>query len=161
MAFASPRTLTRVLLSFWAIWFTAVLASNVADALREAGLLHQSWRFTSGNFALVADSLAVYSLSRTWAAVAFALVLALELAAASLFWRATLAPQLPSSDAKSKILPAFLAGIGLISAFLVFDEVLVIYRRFPTLETTHFVILCALLLSLLVTHLCGDREQMA
>jgi hypothetical protein len=151
--------LTRVLLSFWAIWFSVVLASNVVDGLREAGLLHPGWRFTSGNFALVAESLAVYSLSRTCAAVMFALVLALELAAACLFWRATLASRLLSPDAKSKILQAFLAGIGLFSAFLVFDEVLVIYRRFPTLETAHFVILCALLLSLLVTHLCDDRER--
>ena len=89
----------------------------------------------------------------------FALVLALELAAACLFWRATFAPQLLSSDARSEILQAFLAGIGLFTAFLVVDEVLVIYRRFPTLETTHFVILCALLLSLLVIYLCDDREQ--
>ncbi len=89
----------------------------------------------------------------------FALVLALELAAACLFWRATFASQLLSSDVKSKILQAFFAGIGLISAFLIFDEVLVIYRRFSTLETTHFVILCALLLSLLVIYLCDDREQ--
>jgi hypothetical protein len=155
--FASPRILTRALLSFWAIWFSIVLASNVADGLREAGLLPPGWRFTSGNFALVADSLAIYSLSRTWAAVLFALVLVLELTATSLFWRAALAPQLRSADAKSKIRQAFIAAIGLICGFLLFDEVLVVYRRVPTLAATHFVILCALLLSFLVK--CGEQAD--
>ena len=50
---------------------------------------------------------------------------------------------------------------GLFCGFLVFDEVLLIHRRFPNLETTHFTILCALLLSLLLIHLLGEREKAA
>ena len=161
MVFARSRILSRLMLLFWAVWFSVVWASNMADGLQEAGVLPPSWRFTSGNFALVADSLVIYSLSRMWADALFVLVLVIQLAAAFLFWRATLEPDLQSPGANSKILQAFFVGVGWISAFLVCDEVLLIYRRVPTLETTHFVILCALLLSFLVINLSGDREQAA
>jgi hypothetical protein len=150
---SSPRTLARALLLFWAIWFSIVLASNVADALAAAELVPASGRFASGNFALIAESISVYSASRAWAAVLFALVLALELAAAGLFWRAAL----EAKPARSRILPAFLAGIVLFCGFLVCDEFLLLYRRFPNLGTSHFVILCALLLSLSSIHLLDQR----
>jgi uncharacterized membrane protein YdcZ (DUF606 family) len=130
----------------------------VADALREAELLTPSWRFASGNFALVAESVSLYSLSRMGAAILFSLVLVLQLVAASLFWRATWEPNPLSPHARPRILRPFLAGIVLFCAFLVFDEILLIYRRLPNLETTHFVILCAQLLSLSAIYLLDERS---
>src|SRR5438093_54117 len=123
LQFPSASNLTRALLLFWAIWFSAVSASNAADGFREANLLPPSWRFASGNFALVAESLAVYSLSRAWATVLFSLVLVLQVAASFLFWLAALGPDPVSPHARPKILHSFSAGIGLFCAFLVFDEV--------------------------------------
>jgi len=109
----------------------------------------------------VAESVSLYSLSRTWAAVLFSLVLILQLAASSLFWRATLESNPFSPRARPGVLYPFFVGSGLFCGFLVFDEVLLIYRRFPNLETTHFTILCALLLSLVLIHRLGDREKAA
>jgi hypothetical protein len=161
LGFGSSHGLTRVLLLFWAIWFSVVFASNAADALREVGLLPPSWRFASGNLALVAESASVYSLSQTWTTAGFSLVLALQLSAASLFWRAVLEPKPLGPQARSRVLRPFLAGIALFCGFLVSDEVLLVYRRFPNLETTHFGILCALLLSLVLIHVLGGRDPAA
>jgi hypothetical protein len=91
----------------------------------------------------VADSVAIYSISRAWATVLFLLVLLLELTASFLFWRAALETS-PGS------LAPFLVGISLFCAFLVADEVLLVYRRFPNLETSHFTVFSGLLLSLLL-----------
>jgi hypothetical protein len=151
--------LIRALLLFWAIWFSVVTASNGADLLREAGLLSPDWRFASGNYSLVAESVALYSVSRAWASALFALVLVAQLTASALFWRAALDASPFAPRARPGIMYAFLAGIGLFSAFLVFDEVLLIYRRLPNLETAHFAILCALLLSLSLIHLLGEGGE--
>jgi hypothetical protein len=140
-------------LVFWATWFSVVLASNVTDALAASALLPPSWPFASGNFALVVESVSIYSLSRISAAILFALVLVLELAAAVLFWRAALDREPLSRTAEPRILLPFVVAIALFCGFLVFDEVLLLYRRFPSLETTHFVVLGALLLSLSILRL--------
>jgi hypothetical protein len=146
----TSRIAIRVLLWFWAIWFSVVSASNATDALLAAGLLPAGSRFASGNFDLVSGAIAIYSLSRTWAAVLFALVLIVEVVGSVLFWRAALEPS------PARIQHPFLVGISLFCAFLVFDELLLVYRRFPNLETTHFTILTALLLSMLLVRASGQ-----
>jgi hypothetical protein len=149
------KHVTRALLIFWAIWFSVVVASNLADALLAAGLLAPGWPFASGNFSLVAESVSVYFASRAWAAFLFLLVLLLELAVALLFWRAALRPE------EAGVLRAFFAAVVLFGGFLVADEVLLVYRRFPNLETGHFVILSALLLSLLSIRVLDQRSGAA
>lgn len=149
--------MARTLLLFWASWFSVVSASNAVDGLQAAGVLAPGWRFTSGNFALVAECLSFYSLSPASAGVLFTLVLLLELAASALFWRAALEPDPGSADSQTTILSPFLIAIGLFCGFLVFDELLLVYRRFPNLETTHFIVLGALLLSLLLILQLGRR----
>ena len=156
---SAPRILARAILLFWALWLSVVSASNAVDALQAAGLLAPGLHFASGNFALVAETLSVYAVPRGSAAVLFALVLVLEIAASWLFWRAALDPDPLAPHAPAKVLHPFLVGIGLFCGFLVFDEVLLVYRRFPNLETTHFAILSALLLSLvLIRVLDGGRR---
>jgi len=106
----------------------------------------------------VAESLSIYPLPRAAAALLFALVLIFELAASALFWRAALDPNPLSREAQPKILYPFGVGIGLFCAFLVFDEVLLVFRRFPSLESTHFIVLGALLLSLLLIRVLDTEE---
>ena len=158
---AAGQILTRILLVFWASWFSIVFASNLADALREGGVLPPGLRFRSGNFALIADSVARYSVSRTGAAALFLLVLVLQLGAASLFWRASLKPKPLSPQAQSKILHPFVVSIAQFAGFVIFDELLVLYRQLPTLETSHLVVLCALLLSLLLIRTFGEEVRAA
>ena len=42
-------TVKRGLVLFWSVWFSLVLASNVADGLKALGLASKEWRFASGN----------------------------------------------------------------------------------------------------------------
>lgn len=142
--------LSRSLLLFWSAWFSIVFSSNLADGLQQAGFLPEEWRFASGNFDLIAQSIDIYSFGKPWAAVLFAGVLIAQLAITFLFWRASFAHDSLTEPDDRKVLQAFSLGIGLFAAFLVMDEILVVYHRFSGLETTHFLILCALLLSYLV-----------
>ncbi len=50
--------LKRLLLFFWAAWFTIVLATNACDAAKAAGLLDDSWAFASGNFRFLCETTA-------------------------------------------------------------------------------------------------------
>jgi hypothetical protein len=88
--------------------------------------------------------------------MAFALVLLFEVAASILFWRAALDRDPRSPHVERKVLSPFLVAVALFGAFLVLDEVLLLYRRYPNLETTHFAILSALLLSALLVHRLDD-----
>ncbi len=101
---------------------------------------------------LIAESIAIYSLSEAWAVALFSGVVLIQLCAAILFWRAFLDPEAISTRARPKVLQAFSLAIGLFSALLVADEVFVVYGRLPSVEATHLLVLCALLLSLLVIH---------
>lgn len=113
-------------------------------------MLSPSFRFYSGNFSLVADSVSLYAVPRVGAGILFLLVLVFQLSAAALFWRASLEPEPLAPHARPTILLPFIVGIALFAGFVLFDEVLVLYRRLPGLERTHFIILSALLLSLLL-----------
>lgn len=128
-----------------------VVCTNLLDGLQQAGLLSTDWRFASGNFALVEESIEIFSLSRAWAAGLFAGVVAAELAAAVLFWRAFSTAQRPC------IVQAFALGLALFSAFLIADEIFIVYAKLPGVAATHFRVLCALLLSLLVVLRLGDE----
>jgi uncharacterized membrane protein YdcZ (DUF606 family) len=152
---------TRTLLVFWASWFSIVFSSNLADALREAQLLPVDFRFHSGNFALIADSVGLYSIPRTGVAILFSFVLLLQLGAAVLFSCASLNSRPLAPEAQPEVLLPFIVGIALFAGFVVFDEVLLVYRRLPGLETTHLVVLCALLLSLLLIRSFGEHRQAA
>src|SRR5687767_18842 len=140
----------RGILLFWALWLSVVSASNVVDALQATGALAPGWSFASGNLSLVAESLSIYAMAPAAAGVLFALVLLLELAASALFWRAALDPDPLGAASQDKILAPFWLSIGLFCVFLVFDELLLVYRRFPSLAPTHFAILSALLLSVIL-----------
>jgi hypothetical protein len=137
----------RGILLFWALWWSVVSASNVVDALQAGGVIEPGWRFASGNFSLVADSLSIYAAPPAAAGVLFALVLLLELTASALFWRAVLTGDPLAAHSQPRIFAPFWVSIGLFCAFLVFDELLLVYRRYPGLAPGHFAVLSALLLS--------------
>src|SRR5947209_3812035 len=83
-----PVRLKRLLLAGWAAWLSVVLATNVCDAGKAAGLLGEGWAFASGNYRLVAEATARYGPPPWLNAVLFAGVIGWEGAAAVLFWLA-------------------------------------------------------------------------
>lgn len=137
------------LLSFWALWFTLVVLTNLFDGLKSLGILPQRWLFASQNFSRVCDAVAEYRLSAPTAAALFAAVLVWQLSISLLLWRALAlswaagALQLPSVNL------AFTCAIGLWLAFLIAEEV---FKRYRT-EGKHLLFFLAQLLSLLAIHL--------
>jgi hypothetical protein len=142
----------RLLLLFWAVWFTIVCLSNVADATKGLGLLDGSWAFASGNWQAVKDATARYAVAEWLNAVLFAGVILWEGAAAVLFWQAGLTFQGRSSRGKAAYRAATIA-ILLWCAFLVADEVFIIYA----LAGTHMRLLVATLATLIAIELLPEQ----
>jgi hypothetical protein len=144
----ATNLLSRGLLLFWTLWFSLVFASNLADGLQQTQLLPEDGPFASGNFELIAQSVGVYGLSEATAGALFCGVLLLELCAAILFWRAFLDPGRVAGN--GKVHQAFCVALALFGGFLLADELFLVYRHLPGVGSTHFLVLCALLLSLLL-----------
>jgi len=142
--------LRRLLLLFWSLYFLFVTGSNLVDALQQLGWAPEAWSFTSGNFGMIAETVGEYGLSKGLAAGLFGGVILLEIAA-SVFFLAALRGTWSQPESQSPhLLRAFLSAIGLFAGFIVADELFVVYHRVSGLETTHFLVMCALLLSVLV-----------
>ena len=143
--------LQRLLLLFWSLYFLFVTASNLVDALQQLGWAPEAWSFTSGNFGMIAETVGEYGLSRGLAAILFALVILLESASTVFFAMALRDSVKDEGTTTGNQSRAFVCSIGLFAGFIVADELFVVYHRVSGLETTHFLVMCALLLSVLVT----------
>jgi hypothetical protein len=83
------KTFKRVLLGFWAMYFTIVAVSNAIDLLDALGALR--WTFLdSTNFAFMRTIVRVYHVGPDLTELLLAGALAVEAAGAVLFWRALL-----------------------------------------------------------------------
>jgi hypothetical protein len=81
--------LKRLLLGFWAMYFSIVALSNAIDLLDALGVLH--WKFLdSGNFAYLRSVVKVYDIGPGLTKALLAGAFVVELAGAVLFWRALL-----------------------------------------------------------------------
>lgn len=138
----------RGILSFWAVWFSVVLASNVADALVSLGILSDAWPFASGNVSLIGESIAVYSLGRGTAALLAAGVITWQLAASVLFWRAALEPGGVPPQPSARACSAFAVSLAFWGALLVADELFLVYRH-AGLTLVHWCVATAEIVSLL------------
>jgi hypothetical protein len=84
--------LKRLLLGFWAMYFTLVALTNTVDLLDELGALH--WQFlNSGNFDYMLSIVKVYDVGATATKLLLAGALVVELVAAGLCWRALVSRQ--------------------------------------------------------------------
>ncbi len=84
--------LRRLVLAFWAMYFSMVAITNAVDLLGELGAVH--WTFlNSGNFDYMRSIVKVYDVGATPTKLLLAGALAVEIAGAVLFWRALLRPR--------------------------------------------------------------------
>jgi hypothetical protein len=150
----SSARLKQLLLAFWAMWFTLVVASNVADGLKAAGVFRPTLRFASGNLALLLETTSIYDTPRPIAIGMFVGVVLWEVLAALLFWRATVA-WWTHEPALREAGEAFVAGVGLFAGFVLADEIFLAYTK--GLEASHFRIFSALLVSWLSIRLLPDK----
>jgi hypothetical protein len=149
----SLRLLGPGLLGFWALYFAIVALSNLTDLLGSVHLLPAGWRWVSGNLAFIAASTGKFGVPAWLNPVLLAGVIAWEVLAAVLFWRAAREPSGPWLG------PAFVAGLGLWATFILLDEVLLIFETGA--EATHLRLLIALLLTLLVVRPGGPLSPAA
>jgi hypothetical protein len=138
--------LARLLILFWALWFSLVALSNLTDFAAGLGLLPaESW-WKSGNLALVATALRPVGLEPA-APLLLLGVVGWEALAAALFLRGVARPSTRNA------VVAFTVGLGLFLTFVLLDEALLLYTS--GIETTHFQVVIALLVSLLVVERFG------
>jgi hypothetical protein len=143
--------LKRILLLFWAVWWSVVFLSNLADAGKGLGLLGESWAFASGNLRFLKETTARYGTPDLVNGVLFAGVIFWEGVAALLFWRAGWTFRGRGSGRKALYL-AFTATLLLWGAFLVADEVFIAYP----VEGTHLRLFIAHLVTLLAVELLPE-----
>jgi hypothetical protein len=143
--------LKRLLLLFWAVWFSVVLLTNLTDAGRALGLLGESWTFASHNWQAIQETTARYKAPTTVNAVLFAGVILWQAIATGLFWWAGWGFRRKGSARKTVYL-AFTASLLLWGAFLVADEVFINYN----LESVHIRLFVAHLVTLLAVGLLPE-----
>jgi hypothetical protein len=143
--------LKRVLLLFWAVWFTVVFLSNLADAGKGLGLLGDSWALASGNLQFLKETTARYGTPDVVNAGLFAGVILWEGVAAVLFWRVGCTFRGRASSRKVVYVP-ITAALLLWGSFLIADEVCIAYP----LEGTHLRLFIAHLVTLLALELLPE-----
>ena len=87
---ADGRTFKRLLLGFWAMYFSLVALTNAVDLLDALSALHSRF-LDSTNYEFMRSIVKVYHLGPGPTKLLLAGALALELAGAALFWHALLA----------------------------------------------------------------------
>jgi hypothetical protein len=111
----------RLVLGFWALYFSIVALSNAIDLLDELGALH--WKFlNSGNFDYMASIVKVYDVGAAPTKLLLAGALAVEIVAAVLFWRA-----LASRGSLRAALQALCWTVIVWTAFIFMTELFVAY----------------------------------
>ena len=141
----------RVLVFFWALWFSVVFLSNLADAGKGLGLLNESWAFASGNLTSIRETTARYGTPDLANWILFAGVIVWEGVAVVLFWRAGWRFRGRESGRKT-LYAAFTTSMLLWGAFLVADEIFIAYP----LEGTHLRLFIAHLTTLLAVELLPE-----
>jgi hypothetical protein len=140
--------LKSLLLYFWAIWFSVVFLSNLADGAKGLGLLDDSWAFASGNLKFIKETTGRYGTPDWLNAILFGGVILWEGIAAVLFWRAGWTFR-GGIRAQKAVYLAFTVSLLLWCAFLIADEVFIAYP----VEAVHLRLFVAQLVTLLAIEL--------
>lgn len=148
-------TLKRGVLLFWSLWLTVVTATNILNALRALGVLPETFKFVSGNWQLINQTMDPLGVPRALQAFMFAGVIVWEGLAAILFWRAFAAYRNRPLIQERMALVACGVNLALWAAFQVLDEVFLAYQP----EGVHRVIFISQILTLLMLYLLPTQES--
>lgn len=139
-------TLKAGLVLFWALWLAFVTLSNLTDALKALGILPETFAWASYNYALVRETVAAHGVPAAGAAVLFAGVLAWEILATALLWRAWIALRRGAPGSAPEVTQAFAVNLALWSAFLVATELFINYATAATHKGTLIAQIATLIL---------------
>lgn len=129
----STTGIKRLLLLFWALWLSVVACTNILNGLQALGIVVESFRFVSGNWAWINTTLDPLGVPRGLQAFLFISVIIWEAVAAGLFWRAVFTFGDRPINQERETIVACVVNLALWSAFLVLDEVLLAHQP----ETVH------------------------
>lgn len=138
-------TLQCGLVLFWAIWLTLITLTNMTDALRHLGLLAENISWASYNYSLVEQTLAKQGLPALVAVILFTVIIAWELLASVLLWRAWQTMRRGGDGLSAEVTQAFMVSLALWAAFLIATEATVSYETASTHKTTLIAQLATLL----------------
>ena len=139
-------TIQTGLVLFWATWLTLVTSTNLFDALKQLGVLPTGFTWSSYNFELVKETVGAHGVPTVIASLLFAGVIAWELLASALFWRAWLAMRRGKRGTGDEVTQAFAVSLALWAAFLIATEVTVNYSTAATHKSTLIAQLVSLIL---------------
>lgn len=147
-------TLKRGIILFWALWLTVVVVTNVLNALQALGVLPASFKFVSGNWQWINQTMDPLNVPRALQAFMFAGVIGWELLAAILFWRALADFRNRPLMQERVTLAACGVNLALWAAFQVLDEVFLAYQP----EGVHRVIFGNQILTLLLLSMLSAQN---
>lgn len=143
-------TLKRLLVLFWAAYFSLTFLTNVTDAAKALEMVPTTWPFASGNYDAITQTTARYGAPAKVNAVLFGGVIVWEGLAAFQFWVAwVMFPR------RHLVRAAFSVGLLLWAALLIADEVCIAYA----VEATHWRLFTALLATLVAIELIPEDDE--
>lgn len=150
--------LLRLLLLFWALWLSVVVATNLLDVLRTCELLPATFRFASGNGAWINQTMDPLGVPRLLQTLLYGGAIVWEALAAALFWWAAVTYcGRPLAEERIALL-ACGANLALWAAFQILDEVFLAYQP----EAVHRAIFTVQLLTIFALQLLappGEPEK--
>ena len=144
------HSIKRIVVLFWGLYFTIVVATNLCDALKEVGVLSTTWPFASGNFGFIQQVISIYSLPDGIAWVVYIIIILLEVTIALHFWKAFLNREGLESSSGRSVISAFGFAISLWCIFILADELFITYERLPGSEGGHVTGLIAQVVTLVL-----------
>lgn len=133
--------ITKVILIFWALYFTIIFFTNTIDLLKHFKLTPEWWKLTSGNYNFLVRVTSAFKLSSNTLIPAFTVAILFELITAFYFWKA-----ITDNNGNSQL--PFATGLIMFGGFILIDELFLSFLA----EENHFRIFNALLLSLIVVN---------
>ncbi|MEX0601557.1 MAG: hypothetical protein WD423_16585 [Rhodothermales bacterium] len=147
----------RIILLFWALFFSLVFVTDVADGLTAMGALSPDFIFASANYGFMLEVTGIYGTPAWVVTLLFTGVVVWAGAAAFMFWRAFAGFAAWDGPSGRLVETAFALGIGLWAAFLVADEFFLAYLT-TDVSSVHLRLFIAQIASLLVVALVPDRD---
>jgi hypothetical protein len=136
------------LLALWACWYSLVVVTNAADAMKALAILPADWPLASRNFQRVRKATAVYNAPGWLGAALFAGVIIWQAVSAVLFWLAFSHSLAGHGVDFPQANLAFAVALALWGAFILAEEIFKQYRT----ESSHLLLFLAQLLSLVALH---------
>lgn len=139
-------TIQNGLVLFWSIWLSIIALTNITDLLKQTGALPAGWTWASYNYGLVVETVGRHGVPALAGAFLFAGVIAWQLVAAALFWRAYGSMRRGAPGTSNEVAQAFAVSLALWAVFLIATEATVSYET----AATHKGTLIAQIVTLLV-----------